>query len=333
MTEAHSSLLFGFCLYPFTFRNHKSLYLYAISTRICPIFFWLLAFFFSQNLVSYPSILITCPNHSRLLPLTLTIRSGILYNSASSCSVRQTKYSTTSKIIFTLKNYTYRTFLKREPSHSRWTSSGQLTNEPTDRPTDQLTPWTWVILEKPTVAQPHKIFQHFVETEGWMPCSQQPTSFPSPEPHESTPHLTPVDFQRTTRHYILQNRTLHNYCENFKSYAIFFSSEYGNTIYKDVTSWRYSSFMESWITNEDEHIERIRFDWFLPLISSHDPRGDSILRFLLPPDLVTPSSSHPIWEWNKWEGTAYPQNRLRKCNVHENGWGSENCTTLFVRDS
>jgi hypothetical protein len=71
-----------------------------------------------------------------------------------------------------------------------------------------------------------------------------------------------------------------------------------------------------------------------PCWSLHTPYGRAtVLRMLLPSDLTTPSSSHPIWKWNKWKGTAYTRNRFTRCNFHENICGSENCPTVLVWDS
>jgi hypothetical protein len=38
-----------------------------------------------------------------------------------------------------------------------------------------LTPWSWVLLEKPPVAQLFKNFPHFMEPESLLPCSQEPS--------------------------------------------------------------------------------------------------------------------------------------------------------------
>jgi hypothetical protein len=52
-----------------------------------------------------------------------------------------------------------------------------------------LTLWSWLLLEKPPVAQLlRKISQQFMESEGSLPFSQEPATGPYPEPDETSPH-------------------------------------------------------------------------------------------------------------------------------------------------
>jgi hypothetical protein len=41
--------------------------------------------------------------------------------------------------------------------------------------------------EKPLVARYSRFSQHFMESEGSLPCSQQPSTIPYPQPYESNP--------------------------------------------------------------------------------------------------------------------------------------------------
>jgi hypothetical protein len=52
----------------------------------------------------------------------------------------------------------------------------------------QLSLWSWTLLEKAPVAQLLRNFQHFMETEGSLPCSQEPATSPSPDPNQSSPY-------------------------------------------------------------------------------------------------------------------------------------------------
>jgi hypothetical protein len=45
---------------------------------------------------------------------------------------------------------------------------------------NQLTPWSWALLEKPPVAQLLKNYS--------LPCSQEPSTCPYPEPHQFSPY-------------------------------------------------------------------------------------------------------------------------------------------------
>jgi hypothetical protein len=59
-------------------------------------------------------------------------------------------------------------------------------------PVSKLTPRSRIPLENLTVAQLVKEFPHFMETEGSVPCSQEPSTGPCPEPDEPNPH--PVSY-------------------------------------------------------------------------------------------------------------------------------------------
>jgi hypothetical protein len=50
----------------------------------------------------------------------------------------------------------------------------------------ELTSWSRALLEKPLVVQLLKISQHFMELEGSLPCSQEPSTSPYPELHQSS---------------------------------------------------------------------------------------------------------------------------------------------------
>jgi hypothetical protein len=50
-----------------------------------------------------------------------------------------------------------------------------------------MTTWYSILLEKLTVAELVKNFLTFTEPEGSLPCSQEPTTGPYPEPDESSP--------------------------------------------------------------------------------------------------------------------------------------------------
>jgi hypothetical protein len=54
---------------------------------------------------------------------------------------------------------------------------------------NRLTIRSRVILWKLIVTQLAKKFPPFMEPDGSLPCSQQPTAGPYPEPDESSPHL------------------------------------------------------------------------------------------------------------------------------------------------
>jgi hypothetical protein len=49
------------------------------------------------------------------------------------------------------------------------------------------TPWSRALFKKLTVPLPVKKFPHFMETEGSLPHSQAPVTYPYPEPHQSYP--------------------------------------------------------------------------------------------------------------------------------------------------
>jgi hypothetical protein len=50
-------------------------------------------------------------------------------------------------------------------------------------------PWSIDLLGKLIIAQTVKKFTTFMEPEGSLPCSQQPTNEPYPEPDASSPHF------------------------------------------------------------------------------------------------------------------------------------------------
>jgi hypothetical protein len=54
--------------------------------------------------------------------------------------------------------------------------------------TTNSTPRGTVHIQKLVVAQLVKSPQSISEPEGSIPCSQQPTTYPYPEPDESSPH-------------------------------------------------------------------------------------------------------------------------------------------------
>jgi hypothetical protein len=51
-----------------------------------------------------------------------------------------------------------------------------------------LTPWSWALLDRPPVAKPLDSFPAFVEHEGSLPNSQELSTYPYPEPDQSSPH-------------------------------------------------------------------------------------------------------------------------------------------------
>jgi hypothetical protein len=62
---------------------------------------------------------------------------------------------------------------------------GMKTAETDKRETEwELTPWIWVVLEKPLVAQ-LIISQYFMQPDGSLRCSQEPATGHYPEPDES----------------------------------------------------------------------------------------------------------------------------------------------------
>jgi hypothetical protein len=50
---------------------------------------------------------------------------------------------------------------------------------------------SWALLEEPPIVQPSRTPQHFMEPEGSIQCSQEPSTGPYPEPYQSTP-LHPI---------------------------------------------------------------------------------------------------------------------------------------------
>jgi hypothetical protein len=48
--------------------------------------------------------------------------------------------------------------------------------------------WSWALLEEPLIGQPLKNFTAFMEPEGLIPCSQEPSIVPYPEPYKSNPY-------------------------------------------------------------------------------------------------------------------------------------------------
>jgi hypothetical protein len=50
----------------------------------------------------------------------------------------------------------------------------------------KLTSWTWALLEKPPVVQLLKNLEHFMEPEGSLPFTQEPSTSPYPEPDQSS---------------------------------------------------------------------------------------------------------------------------------------------------
>jgi hypothetical protein len=52
--------------------------------------------------------------------------------------------------------------------------------------TDWLTPWSWILLEKPPVAQLLRISPNFMEPKGSLPCSQNPSTGSYSEPDQSS---------------------------------------------------------------------------------------------------------------------------------------------------
>lgn len=54
----------------------------------------------------------------------------------------------------------------------------------------QLTPWSWVLLDQLTLTQAARKFPAFMEPKGSLLCSQQPVISPYPEPDESNIHPT-----------------------------------------------------------------------------------------------------------------------------------------------
>jgi hypothetical protein len=47
--------------------------------------------------------------------------------------------------------------------------------------------WSWAVLEKPPIVQLSRTSQHFMEPEGSLLCSQEPSTGPCPEPDKSNP--------------------------------------------------------------------------------------------------------------------------------------------------
>jgi hypothetical protein len=54
--------------------------------------------------------------------------------------------------------------------------------------TNELTLWSWVLLERPPVVQPLDNFPAFREPKGSLPQSQELFICPYPEPDQSNPH-------------------------------------------------------------------------------------------------------------------------------------------------
>jgi hypothetical protein len=50
------------------------------------------------------------------------------------------------------------------------------------------TSWSWALLEMPPGCSYSRIFQQFMEPEGSLPCSQEPSTGPYPEPDQSSPY-------------------------------------------------------------------------------------------------------------------------------------------------
>jgi hypothetical protein len=59
-----------------------------------------------------------------------------------------------------------------------------------------LTSWRWALLEKPPIVQLLKNFQHFMEPEGSLPCSQEPSTGPYPQPNQSSQYQ-PILYRRS----------------------------------------------------------------------------------------------------------------------------------------
>jgi hypothetical protein len=51
--------------------------------------------------------------------------------------------------------------------------------------------WSWALLEKPS--------QYFMEPEGSLPCSQEPSTGPYPEPDQSNPYHPIISLQVETQ--------------------------------------------------------------------------------------------------------------------------------------
>jgi hypothetical protein len=54
--------------------------------------------------------------------------------------------------------------------------------------------WSWALLEKLPIVSYSRTSQHFMEPGGSLPCSQEPSAGPYPEPDRSNPyhHILPL---------------------------------------------------------------------------------------------------------------------------------------------
>jgi hypothetical protein len=64
-----------------------------------------------------------------------------------------------------------------------------------DQHTRKLTPWSWVLLEKPKVDQPLKKYTEFYRTRNFIAMLKEPTTDPDHQHDESSPHFHPISLR------------------------------------------------------------------------------------------------------------------------------------------